>query len=213
VIAADQLLKWWAWRHVADTRINSGGDALVSATVSEWFADPVDGAVLDLLSALLLSLAVIALLRARRNSWVTISGTLMLAGWSSNLLDRLGLHFWTAPHSVRGAIDYLHLGAHYYNVADLFIIASTPVFVLSLTADGLVSAVRHRPRPSIARLARLARRAGGATRTLRARSLSLRAQVVAASAALGAVAGTAIGAMNSGTVTAAATLASSTGHR
>jgi hypothetical protein len=56
----------------------------------------------------------------------------MLGGWSSNLLDRLGLHFWSAPGSVRGAVDFIHLGARFYNVADLFIGAGTVLFLLAV---------------------------------------------------------------------------------
>jgi hypothetical protein len=58
----------------------------------------------------------------------------MLGGWSSNLLDRLGMHYLTAPGSVRGAVDFLHLGGAYYNLADLFIIAATPLFLLAVAS-------------------------------------------------------------------------------
>src|ERR1700743_1447165 len=36
VIVLDQSLKWWAWRHVAGAKINSGGDVLVGHAVSAW---------------------------------------------------------------------------------------------------------------------------------------------------------------------------------
>ena len=36
VIVLDQSAKWWAWRHVAGTKINSGGDVLVGHAVSAW---------------------------------------------------------------------------------------------------------------------------------------------------------------------------------
>ena len=55
----------------------------------------------------------------------------MTGGWASNLLDRLGIHYWTAPGSVRGVGDFIHLGGHYYNVADFFIIGCTPLFLLA----------------------------------------------------------------------------------
>jgi lipoprotein signal peptidase len=208
VIVGDQLLKWWAWRHVTDTRINNAGDGLVPATMSEWLADPVPGAALDVLNALLLSLAVLALWRASRNRWVRISGTLMLAGWSSNLLDRLGLHFWTAPHSVRGAVDFMHLGRHYYNGADLIIIAATPVFAVSVLLVGIRVAITQAIRLAAAFGRPPAARALPA-RPRRERTMSARTRAVALSAVLGAVGVTAIGAIDSGTVTAAATLASS----
>lgn len=58
----------------------------------------------------------------------------MLGGWASNLLDRLGLHYWTAPGSVRGAVDFIHLGRIVVNVADVFIVVGTPLFVVAVSA-------------------------------------------------------------------------------
>jgi lipoprotein signal peptidase len=131
VIVLDQAMKWWGWRHASWAIINSGGDALVGNKVSGWYADPVTGALLDLLDVGLLSIAVSVLVRRRRPVNLYIPGALMIGGWSSNLLDRLGLHYWTAPGSVRGAVDFIHLGQHYYNVADFFIIGATPLFLLA----------------------------------------------------------------------------------
>ena len=56
----------------------------------------------------------------------------MLGDWCSNLLDRLGVHYWTAPGSVRGVVDFICLGGARYNVADLFITAATPLFLLTI---------------------------------------------------------------------------------
>ena len=42
------------------------------------------------------------------------------------------MHYWTAPGSVRGAVDFIHIGSHYYNVADLFIGGATPLLLLAL---------------------------------------------------------------------------------
>lgn len=136
VIVLDQVTKWWAWRHVPGTFINYGGDALVGATVSGWYADPVGGALLDLLGAGLLATAVSVLVRRRWPAKVLVPGALMVGGWSSNLLDRLGLHHWTAPGSVRGAVDFIHLGQSYYNLADFFIIGATLVFLLGISGLG-----------------------------------------------------------------------------
>jgi hypothetical protein len=55
----------------------------------------------------------------------------MIGGWASNLLDRLGMHYWTAPGSIRGAVDFISAGGHCWNVADFFIIAATPLFLLA----------------------------------------------------------------------------------
>jgi lipoprotein signal peptidase len=143
VVALDQTAKWWAWRHVSWTKINSGGDALVGHTIGAWYAGPVTGALLDLLDFGLLSVVAWALARRRAPAAVVVPGALMTGGWVSNLLDRLGIHHWTAPGSVRGVVDFMHIGAHYYNVADFFIIGCTPLFLLA-AAYQTVRAARRR---------------------------------------------------------------------
>jgi lipoprotein signal peptidase len=147
VVLLDQTAKWWAWRHVPWARINPGGDLLVGRRIGAWYADPVTGALLDLLDFGLLSIAVWVLARCRATAAVRVTGALMIGGWGSNLLDRLGMHYWTAPGSVRGVVDFIHIGGYYYNIADFFIIGSTPLFVLAAVHQG-VRAVR---RPAIAR--------------------------------------------------------------
>jgi len=131
VVVLDQAAKWWAWRHFSWTKINSGGDVLVGRRISAWYAGPVTGALLDLLDYGLLSIAVSALARRRAPAAVSVPGALMTGGWGSNLLDRLGSHYWTAPGSVRGVVDFIHVGGHYYNVADIFIISCTPLLLLA----------------------------------------------------------------------------------
>jgi lipoprotein signal peptidase len=131
VVALDQAAKWWAWRHFSWTRINSGGDVLVGRTIGALYAGPVTGALLDLLDFGLLSVAVSVLARGRATAAVSVPGALMTGGWGSNLLDRLGSHYWTAPGSVRGVVDFIHVGGHYYNLADFFIIGCTPLFLLA----------------------------------------------------------------------------------
>jgi lipoprotein signal peptidase len=131
VIVLDQTVKWWAWRHVPHTVINSGGDILVGRTIGAWYSGRISGAVLDVLDVGLLSIVVWTLARRRVSGAVRVTGALMAGGWTSNLLDRLGIHYWTAPGSVRGVVDFMHIGSHYYNVADLFIISCTPLFALA----------------------------------------------------------------------------------
>jgi lipoprotein signal peptidase len=145
VIVVDQAMKWWAWRHAAKPFINDGGSALVGAKVGRWYAEPVTGALLDLLAFGLLSIAVCALVRSRRPTTVLVPGALLIGGWSSNLLDRLGMHYWTAPGSVRGAVDFIHVGSHVYNVADFFIIVWTLPFVLAMSASYLGRWAAERP--------------------------------------------------------------------
>jgi lipoprotein signal peptidase len=162
VIVLDQAAKWWGWRHVPGVVINSGGDVITGPTIGRWYTDPLTGAVLDLLGFALLVAAVLLLAR-RQHPAVVVPGTLMIAGWGSNLLDRLGMHYLTAPGSYRGVVDFICIDAAHYNVADLFIIGATPLFVLGMgwrAADRLAgikartpaiirasaSATRHRPR-------------------------------------------------------------------
>ena len=142
VVALDQAAKWWAWRHIPSTKINSGGDILVGHTIGAWYAGPVTGALLDLLDFGLLSFAVWALARCRASAALVVPGALMTGGWASNLLDRLGIHWWTAPGSVRGVVDFIHLGAHYYNLADFFIIGCTPLFLLAAGYQGVAACCR-----------------------------------------------------------------------
>jgi lipoprotein signal peptidase len=132
VVLIDQATKWWAWRHVPWTTINSGGDLLVGPTIGTWYAGRVTGAILDLLDFGLLSIAVSMLARRQTPAVVRVLGALMIGGWGSNLLDRLGVHYWTAPGSVRGVVDFIHIGGYYYNLADFFIIGCTPLFVLAV---------------------------------------------------------------------------------
>jgi lipoprotein signal peptidase len=142
VVALDQAAKWWAWRHLPWTRINSGGDILVGRTIGAWYTDPVTGALLDLLDFGLLSITVSVLLRCRVPAAVSVPGALMTGGWGSNVLDRLGIHYWTAPGSVRGVVDFIHVAGHYYNVADFFIIGCTPLFLLAAGYQGVRAARR-----------------------------------------------------------------------
>jgi len=136
IIAVDQTSKWWAWRHAPRAIINYGGDALVPTTLSGWYAGPASGALLDLLDFGLLSVALSVLLRRGRPAMVLVPATLLIGGWSSNLLDRLGMHYWTAPGSVRGAVDFIHIGHYYYNTADFFIIGGSPLFLLAVSYLG-----------------------------------------------------------------------------
>src|SRR5215217_4538681 len=91
VIVLDQATKWWGWRHAPKAIINTGGTWLLGDPVSGWFSGPVSGPLLDLLNVGLLCLAGVVLVRRRRQARILVAGALMIAGWSSNLLDRLGL--------------------------------------------------------------------------------------------------------------------------
>lgn len=142
VVVTDQAVKWWAWRHSSWAAINPGGDLLIGPRIGAWYASPFAGALLDLLDFGLLSIAVAVVARCRMTAAVGVPATLMIGGWCSNLLDRLGLHYWTAPGSVRGVVDFLHIGGQLYNVADLCIIGGTPLFLLAVGYLGVRAAWR-----------------------------------------------------------------------
>jgi len=151
VIVADQVTKGWAWRHSPLVKINFGGNIFVGDTISRWYADPVTGALLDLMDFGVLTAAALILLRRRLPAFVFVPGALMVGGWISNLLDRLGLHHITAPGSVRGAVDFIPLGSIRYNVADVFIVVGTLLFMLAVTARARTanrSATASPPRPT-----------------------------------------------------------------
>src|SRR6266536_552963 len=65
VIVVDQLGKWWAWRHAPLAKINYGGNIFVGDTISQWYADPTTGALLDLMDFGLLSAAAFVLTHHR----------------------------------------------------------------------------------------------------------------------------------------------------
>jgi lipoprotein signal peptidase len=141
----DQGFKWWSWRNVSGVCINHAGDVLTPATVNSLYSGRLTGALLDLVDSGLLIVAVVLLLRRRRSTPVLISGSSMIGGWSSNLLDRLVMHYWTAPGSVRGVVDFIPIGPHYYNVADMFIVTGTPLFMLATGGRVLRRLVTNRP--------------------------------------------------------------------
>ncbi|MGH3252579.1 MAG: signal peptidase II [Trebonia sp.] len=201
VAALDQGAKWWAWRHVPWARINSGGDILVGHTIGAWYAAPVTGALLDLLDFGLLSIALSVLVRWRVSAVVRVPGALMIGGWGSNLLDRLGIHYWTAPGSVRGAVDFIHVAGHYYNLAAFFIIGSTPLFRLAAGYQGARAAMR----PVAAR---------SLTPPVRSRARAVRTRLrIPALAGAGLVLVVALGAANYGGVNAAPRASAGTHHR
>ena len=148
VILVDQAAKWWAWRHLTGVTINPGGDFLTGPTIGSWYANPLAGALLDLVDFGLVGTAA-AILARRRHLAVTVCGSLMVGGWASNLLDRLGMHYWTAPGSVRGAVDFISAGGRSWNLADFFIIGATPLFLLATT-----QLARRGGRPAAARAGR-----------------------------------------------------------
>jgi lipoprotein signal peptidase len=194
----DQGFKWWSWRNIPGVCIiNYAGDVLTPATVNSLYAGRVSGALLDLVDSGLLIVAVLLLLRHRRSTLVLISGSSIIGGWSSNLLDRLVMHYWTAPGSVRGVVDFIPIGPHYYNVADMFIIAGTPLFILATGGRVLRRLVTNRPSATV----------GTTVSTRRPRRARTAMLAVVAQGLVTAVVG--VGAANFGGVTAPVVSASS----
>jgi lipoprotein signal peptidase len=134
VVVVDQATKWWAWRHSPAASINSGSTWLIGQPVSGWLSGSASGRLLDVVAVGLFTVAGFLLVRRRRRGLVLVTGFLILGGWSSNLLDRLGLHTVTAPGSPRGAVDFIHVGTPYSNVADFIIVGATTVLVVSACA-------------------------------------------------------------------------------
>lgn len=133
VVVADQAVKWWAWRHVDGTLINSGGYILLGPVVRSWFAHPVGGAVFDVVGAAALIVAGWWLIRRPRPLGVLLGGGLIIGGWASNIVDRLGLHSWTAPGSARGVVDFIPDGTPgRSNTADLCIVVGVVVLGATL---------------------------------------------------------------------------------
>jgi lipoprotein signal peptidase len=122
VIGTDQAAKWYAWRNLDGALINSGGYILLGPA-RFWFASAVVGAVANGIGLLLVAAGFVALVRHRRSLLVTVGGGLVAAGWFSNLLDRVGLHEWSAPGSGRGVVDFIPSGGTSKgNVADVWIV-------------------------------------------------------------------------------------------
>jgi lipoprotein signal peptidase len=134
VVMVDQATKWWGWRHAPGTYINAGSTWLIGQPISGWVSGAASGRVLDAAAVALFTVAGFLLVRRRRPARLLVTGVLIIGGWSSNLLDRLGMHTVTAPGSPRGAVDFIHLGTPYFNVADFIIIGATTVLVVGSCA-------------------------------------------------------------------------------
>jgi lipoprotein signal peptidase len=142
VVVSDQATKWLAWRHLDGTLINTGAYVLLSPAIRQWFADPETGAIANAIGFTVVAVGVAWLLWHRPSRWVVVGLGLVLAGYLSNLLDRVGLHKWTAPGSGRGVVDFIPSGGTSRgNVADLWIVLGLAILLGTLT----LRARRRRP--------------------------------------------------------------------
>ena len=132
VVATDQAAKYVAWRHGV-ALLNQGGFIALRRDMRAWFAASTAGAIADAAGAVLVSVGVLVLLRRPRRPAVLLGGALVAAGWTSNLLDRFGLHEWTAPGTVRGVVDFIPTGGgSRSNLADAWIAFGVLVLVGSV---------------------------------------------------------------------------------
>lgn len=128
VIGTDQSGKWFAWQHVDGALVNDGGYVLLNPVVRSWLAAPVSGTAANVVGAFSVLAAVGWLTRRPRGFAALIGGGLLAAGWTSNLLDRFGLHRWSAPGSSRGVVDFIPSGGvSRCNLADLWMVLGVVV--------------------------------------------------------------------------------------
>ncbi|HVU92499.1 MAG TPA: signal peptidase II [Jatrophihabitans sp.] len=144
VVGTDQLAKALAWRNVDGALVNQGGFIALRPGVRAWFAAPVAGAVADGIGVLAVALGLVLVLRRARRPAVLVGTALLAAGWTSNLLDRLGLHELTAPGSARGVVDFIPSGGRSRsNLADLWIALGLLVLLLVLLLGAGAAAGRR----------------------------------------------------------------------
>jgi lipoprotein signal peptidase len=139
VVGTDQATKWLTWRHFDGTVINDGGYILLGSARS-WFAEPAPGAAANVVGIVLIAVGLVLLVRRPRRTAVTVGSGLVAAGWTSNVLDRVVLHEWSAPGSPRGVVDFIPSGgSSRCNVADLWIVVGVILLGLEI--------LRHRREP------------------------------------------------------------------
>jgi len=132
VVLADQASKWAAGHGAegVDYTVNSGVSRDLPRLLDRVVAGVPFGGALDLSGAVLLAVLLTVTVRHARGG-VRVGLLLYVAGSASNLADRLGLSYATAPAPhPRGVVDLLIIGNA--NVADQALHAG--VAVLALTA-------------------------------------------------------------------------------
>jgi lipoprotein signal peptidase len=148
VIGTDQAAKWVAWRQIDGALVNDGAYVLLGRAIRSWFAGPVSGAIANLVGAVAVVVGALLLLRRPRSTSTLIGSALVAAGWASNLLDRFGLHAWTAPGSGRGVVDFIPSGGtSRCNVADLWIVVGVMVLGCAAARNHLDRRRFQRPHP------------------------------------------------------------------
>jgi hypothetical protein len=152
IIAGDQVSKALVPR--SQVRLDPGTGTLWPWLVSRAFKSPTGGVVLDYLCIILLvTIAFFAWRRVRRP--LTSGGaTVLLAGLSSNLLDRLGMDYLTQGVHGRLVVNWFDTGMwriYVGNIADCCYVVGSVLLVASAfvwTAAWLRRAVLERARVS-----------------------------------------------------------------
>jgi hypothetical protein len=144
-VTVDQVSKLLAWR-VVDGAVINPGSGVVAPWLDTTYSAPLTGALLDLLNVVVLATASVLTVRRVRDPLLWWAASLSIAGWTSNLLDRLGAHWLTAPGSRRGTVDWLQGN----NLADVVIWTGSALLVAWLAREVLrevgwdLRAPRHR---------------------------------------------------------------------
>lgn len=130
IVAGDQVSKALVSR--SEVRLDPGTGTLWPWVVSSAFKSPTGGDVLDYLSVVLLvALTWFAWRRARR-PLTSAGATVLLAGLSSNLLDRLGMDVLTQGVHGRFVVNWFDVGLwriYVGNVADCcYVVGSLLLF-------------------------------------------------------------------------------------
>jgi lipoprotein signal peptidase len=144
VTTVDQLAKAWAWRHLELIHINSGTGLLLGDRTGAWYRDADLGPLLDGVAVTVVLALAVLLVRRPRPPLVFLGLATMLAGWASNLGDRLGLHAVTSPGTGRGVVDFIRWNGRLWNVADLFVIAGAVTCVVAGAWAGAARRARTR---------------------------------------------------------------------
>jgi hypothetical protein len=144
LVVADQLTK--AVAPAGAFIVNTGGPEILPSTVRDLlWTSPTLGAFADIAALPLLIFA--ARHVSRLVSVVGRCGAVfLLAGWFSNLLDRLGTASLWHPGQPRGAIDWIRLADHRVaNLADGFITVGIVLLLLGPVWRRLRVLARHVP--------------------------------------------------------------------
>jgi Signal peptidase (SPase) II len=154
LVGADQLTKALAPR--SWVTVDPGAGTWLPAAVGREFKGATSGRAIDAIGCIVL-LAVGALVMPRVRNRLTLAGaTVVLAGMTSNLLDRLGLAMMTQGVQGRVVVNWFTVGVgrlRLGNLADLCYIVGSSMLLVAAGAAGHRALRRDRARPAITAIA------------------------------------------------------------